>query len=154
MNDIPQCPKCGSEYTYFDGSLFVCPDCAHEFNATDNEPTEENTVAKDSNGVPKEVMFVLTVVHDNKPTVTLNGSLPKTAKVNESIAVPEATVNYFEQGLNNHYYVYVISPTYDIEIVKDNSFTAKEQGEYTVRYFVLDTYGNYEIVDYKIQVTK
>ena len=47
MNDIPQCPKCGSEYTYFDGSLFVCPDCAHEFNATDNEPTEENTVVFD-----------------------------------------------------------------------------------------------------------
>ena len=66
MNDIPQCPKCGSEYTYFDGSLFVCPDCAHEFNATDNEPTEENTVAKDSNGAELFDGDAVTVIKDLK----------------------------------------------------------------------------------------
>ncbi len=110
--------------------------------------------AQDSNGVPKEVVFVLTVIHDTKPTIELNGKLPQQTKVGETISIPEATVNYFEQGLNNHYYVYVISPTYDIEIVKENSFVAKEAGEYTIRYFVLDSYGNYELVDYKIQVSK
>ena len=35
MTDFPKCPKCGSEYTYFDGSVYVCPDCSHEFNLTD-----------------------------------------------------------------------------------------------------------------------
>ena len=35
MTDIPKCPKCGSDFTYFDGSLYVCPDCSHEFNLTD-----------------------------------------------------------------------------------------------------------------------
>ena len=50
MTDIPKCPKCGSEFTYFDGSLYVCPDCAHEFSADASEAEEENTVAKDSNG--------------------------------------------------------------------------------------------------------
>ena len=33
MNETPKCPKCGSEFTYFDGSLYVCPDCTHEFHA-------------------------------------------------------------------------------------------------------------------------
>jgi protein PhnA len=27
----PACPKCGSEYTYEDGAMFVCPECAHEW---------------------------------------------------------------------------------------------------------------------------
>ena len=35
MTDITKCPKCNSEYTYFDGMLYVCPDCAHEFSADD-----------------------------------------------------------------------------------------------------------------------
>lgn len=34
MNLEPKCPKCSAENTYFDGSLFICPDCAHEWNET------------------------------------------------------------------------------------------------------------------------
>ena len=37
MTEIPKCPKCGSEYTYFDGSLYVCPDCSHEFDSVVEE---------------------------------------------------------------------------------------------------------------------
>ena len=46
MNEIPQCPKCGSEYTYFDGSLYVCPDCSYEFNSVD-EVSDADDVACD-----------------------------------------------------------------------------------------------------------
>ena len=28
---LPNCPKCSSEYTYEDGVLLVCPECAHEW---------------------------------------------------------------------------------------------------------------------------
>jgi protein PhnA len=66
MNDIPQCPKCGSEYTYFDGSLYVCPDCTHEFNPEDAEAAEENTVAKDSNGAELFDGDAVTVIKDLK----------------------------------------------------------------------------------------
>ncbi|SEK55099.1 phosphonoacetate hydrolase [Carnobacterium iners] len=31
MSNLPNCPKCHSEYTYEDGSLFVCPECGHEW---------------------------------------------------------------------------------------------------------------------------
>ena len=47
--EITKCPKCGGEYVYFDGSLYVCPDCAYEFNPAD-EAEEATDVAKDSNG--------------------------------------------------------------------------------------------------------
>lgn len=66
MTDIPKCPKCGSEYTYFDGSLYVCPDCAHEFSAEEGDATEENTVAKDSNGAELFDGDAVTVIKDLK----------------------------------------------------------------------------------------
>ena len=66
MTDIPQCPKCGSEFTYFDGSLYVCPDCAHEFSAEDGESAEDNTVAKDSNGAELFDGDAVTVIKDLK----------------------------------------------------------------------------------------
>jgi len=28
----PACPKCKSEYTYADGNMWVCPQCAHEWS--------------------------------------------------------------------------------------------------------------------------
>jgi protein PhnA len=31
MNNIPPCPKCNSEYTYEDGTIYVCPGCTHEW---------------------------------------------------------------------------------------------------------------------------
>ncbi len=32
MDQYPNCPKCNSEYTYQDGSLFVCPECGYEWS--------------------------------------------------------------------------------------------------------------------------
>ena len=65
MTDIPKCPKCGSEYTYFDGSLYVCPDCSHEFTATE-ETVEADDVARDSNGAELFDGDAVTVIKDLK----------------------------------------------------------------------------------------
>lgn len=66
MSEISQCPKCGSEYVYFDGSLYVCPDCAHEFNPEDAEAADDNNVAKDSNGAELFDGDAVTVIKDLK----------------------------------------------------------------------------------------
>ena len=51
MNELPNCPKCNSEYTYEDGNLFVCPECANEWTAeSEVEEIEEKKVYKDANG--------------------------------------------------------------------------------------------------------
>lgn len=65
MSDIIKCPKCGGEYVYFDGVLYVCPDCAHEFQEGENEG-EEITVAKDSNGAELFDGDAVTVIKDLK----------------------------------------------------------------------------------------
>lgn len=46
MENIPNCPQCGSEYVYDDGSMLVCPECAFEFKAED----VQEKVYKDVNG--------------------------------------------------------------------------------------------------------
>ncbi|WP_194192551.1 zinc ribbon domain-containing protein YjdM [Clostridium chrysemydis] len=50
MNTLPNCPKCNSEYTYEDGALFVCPECAYEWNAASEANNDDTLVVKDSNG--------------------------------------------------------------------------------------------------------
>ena len=65
MTDIPKCPKCNSEYTYLDGMLYVCPDCAHEFSA-DDTVEETPDVARDSNGAELFDGDAVTVIKDLK----------------------------------------------------------------------------------------
>ena len=51
MSSLPNCPACNSEYTYEDGAMFVCPECAHEWekNAVDSS-VESERIIKDANG--------------------------------------------------------------------------------------------------------
>ncbi len=46
------CPKCNSENVYYDGSLWVCPDCAHEWNPdTDSgDAGGDGSEVRDANG--------------------------------------------------------------------------------------------------------
>lgn len=51
MTDLPDCPACGSSYTYEDGHFFVCPECAHEWNAVSPSPELDDGVSVyDTNG--------------------------------------------------------------------------------------------------------
>ena len=51
MSKIPNCPQCGSEYAYEDGSLFICPECSHEWQVEASESaSEEERVVRDANG--------------------------------------------------------------------------------------------------------
>jgi protein PhnA len=67
MTAIPKCPKCESEYTYQDGLLFVCPECAHEWNETTEEAvTEDALVIKDAHGNVLKDGDMITIIKDLK----------------------------------------------------------------------------------------
>ena len=67
MNELPNCPKCGSEYTYEDGNLLICPECAHEWTrGAEAETAEEAKVVKDANGNVLSDGDSVTVVKDLK----------------------------------------------------------------------------------------
>jgi len=48
VENLPNCPKCNSEYTYADGELLICPECAHEWTLTST--SEDELTVKDANG--------------------------------------------------------------------------------------------------------
>ncbi|MFJ3390423.1 zinc ribbon domain-containing protein YjdM [Lysinibacillus sp. NPDC086135] len=50
MAAYPNCPKCNSEYTYEDGTNFVCPECAHEWSTDVTEQETDALIVKDAHG--------------------------------------------------------------------------------------------------------
>lgn len=51
MSDLPHCPQCNSEFTYEDGVMLVCPECAHEWpKDAAPAPEDEGLVVIDANG--------------------------------------------------------------------------------------------------------
>ena len=52
MSALPSCPKCNSEFTYEDGGLYICPECAHEWpvHAGAESADEGSKVYRDSAG--------------------------------------------------------------------------------------------------------
>ncbi|SDB90175.1 zinc ribbon domain-containing protein YjdM [Acinetobacter boissieri] len=61
---LPACIQCKSEYTYQDGDLIVCPECAFEWKEGEqNQLTDEHTeVIVDSNGQVLEDGDFVTVI--------------------------------------------------------------------------------------------
>ncbi|MEE1542927.1 MAG: zinc ribbon domain-containing protein YjdM, partial [Paludibacteraceae bacterium] len=65
MEQLPNCPKCNSEYTYEDGNLIVCPECSYEWNPNE-ESDEDSNVVKDANGNILQDGDTVTVIKDLK----------------------------------------------------------------------------------------
>jgi len=67
MVDLPNCPKCHSEYTYEDGDGFVCPECNHEWTLKwETESSEDSKIVKDANGNVLNDGDTVTVIKDLK----------------------------------------------------------------------------------------
>lgn len=64
-NQLPPCPKCKSAYTYMDASLFICPECANEWQEQTIEE-ESSKVIKDANGNILQDGDSVTVIKDLK----------------------------------------------------------------------------------------
>jgi protein PhnA len=66
MTTLPKCPSCSSEYTYLDGEMYVCPECAHEWPVTVLESAEIETVVRDAFGSVLSDGDSVTVIKDLK----------------------------------------------------------------------------------------
>ena len=72
MSDVSNCQKCASENAYFDGSLWNCPDCAHEWttslSAADvaGGADSDSDVIKDAHGNILQDGDSVTVIKDLK----------------------------------------------------------------------------------------
>lgn len=67
MSDLPNCPECGSEYTYEDGNMYVCPECAYEWSqASVTGSGDDEPVIKDAHGSMLQDGDSVTVIKDLK----------------------------------------------------------------------------------------
>lgn len=68
MSALPACPSCNSEFTYEDGALYICPECAHEWpvNALAVSAEEGQRTYRDSAGNVLQDGDTVTVIKDLK----------------------------------------------------------------------------------------
>ncbi|WP_312911382.1 zinc ribbon domain-containing protein YjdM [Stutzerimonas nitrititolerans] len=68
MSTLPPCPKCNSEYSYEDGQMLVCPECAHEWSAdaTAQAADDDARIIKDSVDNVLQDGDTVTVIKDLK----------------------------------------------------------------------------------------
>ena len=67
MQKLPKCPACGSEYTYEDNGLYVCPECANEWAMdTAAASADQKRIVRDANGNELNDGDSVTVIKDLK----------------------------------------------------------------------------------------
>jgi protein PhnA len=66
MSALPSCPKCQSSYTYEDRGAYNCPECGHEWSATETgvEVGADSKVVRDANGTVLKDGDTVTVIKD------------------------------------------------------------------------------------------
>ena len=86
---LAPCPKCQSEYTYQDGDLLICPECAHEWKEGEIVQEDQDSNIKDANGNILVDGVSVTVIKDLK--VKGSSSVVKVGtKVKSIRLVPDA----------------------------------------------------------------
>ena len=97
MNEVSKCPKCGGEYVYFDGSLYVCPDCAYEFDGENAPSSTSIDVPRDSNGAELLDGDSVTVIKDLKvkgsSMVIKRGTKVKSIRLTENPEEVDCKIN-------------------------------------------------------------
>jgi protein PhnA len=68
MSTLPPCPRCKSQYTYDDGTTFICPECAHEWPMAEAAApaAPEARVVRDAVGNELQDGDTVTVIKDLK----------------------------------------------------------------------------------------
>jgi len=64
MSELPPCPKCQSAYSYENGALLTCPECAHEWSIS--ETTADIKITRDANGAELKDGDTVSVIKDLK----------------------------------------------------------------------------------------
>ncbi len=91
MEQLPNCPKCNSEYTYEDRSLLICPECAHEWTPSTEADDIEFTV-KDANGATLRSGDDVTIIKDLK--VKGSSSVVKVGTKIKNIRLVESAIDH------------------------------------------------------------
>jgi len=91
MNTFPACPKCHSEYTYQEGTTFICPECAYEWINHQEKQVDNKNVIKDAYGNLLQDNDTVIVIKDLK--IKGSSSIVKIGKKVKNIRLVEGDHN-------------------------------------------------------------
>lgn len=63
---LPPCPMCESEFVYQDQNFLICPECAHEWDPSEDPSDEASIKVNDANGTLLAEGDKLTLIKDLK----------------------------------------------------------------------------------------
>ena len=66
VSTLPACPQCNSAFTYEDGELYICPECAHEWSPSASVVVDDKRIVHDANGNVLSDGDTVTVIKDLK----------------------------------------------------------------------------------------
>lgn len=92
MSKLPDCTNCGSDLTYTDGLLFICPMCAHEWTQAEHDAALEAAIVRDVNGNELVDGDTVSVIQDIK----LSGA----SRIKQGTKAKKLTV--LEEPVNDH----------------------------------------------------
>lgn len=109
-------------------------------------------VATDLSGTRKSLRYVFNVVDTVAPVIGLDTS-DVTVSLNKTVTVRNCNISDDVTAKENLVlYVFVMTPSAQIQTVKNNRFEAKEKGTYVVYYYCCDEIGNVTISSYNVIV--
>ena len=74
MSGLPNCPECGSDLTYTDGTLMICPMCSHEWTEAEQAAALEAQLIKPLNAtartaIPKSFFIFIPPIFSRKKLI-------------------------------------------------------------------------------------
>ncbi|GAA3068932.1 MULTISPECIES: zinc ribbon domain-containing protein YjdM [Actinomycetes] len=95
---LPPCPECGSEYTYEQGSLLVCPMDGHEWSpeagADDAGEAPGSVMIRDAVGNPLADGDTVTIAKDLKVKGSGSGTIKADTKIK--------SIRLIDDGVGDH----------------------------------------------------
>ena len=97
--------------------------------------------------------FKVMVLDDVAPVIEVNGKIPYSVLVGNTLHLPKATVtDNVSEGLSNHVYVYVTKPNGEmIPCSEEMKFTPNVVGRYIIMYMVQDEEGNLAVKKFTVE---
>ena len=114
-----------------------------------------NYYYEDNCGNSANVFYLISVVDETKPTLTINGISDKhvTAKLGSDVTVQEYTAqDNLSSSDKIRTYILICTPKGEMYQLSGNTFSATLAGEYTVIYYCYDENGNYAVEYYTVSV--
>ena len=107
----------------------------------------------DDVGNPLTQLKLITVLDDVAPSITLEKEISASAKLNDTITLPNATAtDNVSSSENITTMIFYIDPNNVMKVVTSNKVKFDVKGTYTIRYFAIDEAGNVAYYDVKVEV--